>query len=377
MLYQTQHKMITLLFLMLGISLLFLQCSRNTEESSGQKEENTPRNTETSFRRFETSTVQPENIVRRISLTGRVIPIQKVTITSEVQGRVLPSSGAFEEGITFNKGDLLLDLDSQNFIYQLKAQRSEFIHSLVRIMSDMKLDYPSAFDTWNTYLEQLSEHENLPDLPAINDKQLRYFLAANRIYELFYSIKNQEESLKDYQIYAPFDGVVTLALVDPGDLVRPGLQLGEMSRTDIYEVKAAVSASELPFLQTGQSLSLYSRTLGQSWEAYIHRFGKSIDPTTQSVSVYLRVGGNSLQEGMYLEGQIEADTLNHVVEINRSLLTRDNQIYTLKDSLVRLKTVRPIQYAGETVMVQGLSDGELIITEPISTSIQGIRSLPK
>ena len=326
-------------------------------------------------RQFSTVTVSPDTVARALSLTGRVVPLQKISVIAQVQGTAQATSQSFEEGVTFRKGQTLIAIDDDDFRYELSAQKSELLTALTRVMSDIKLDYADHFATWNAYLASIKIDERIPELPEVADQQLRYFLAANNIFNLYYRLKSQEEKLGNFRLYAPFDGAVTVAQVDPGDLVMPGTKLGEFIRTDVYEVKAAVSASDLSKISEGQAVTLRARSTDETYTATVHRLGKSVDPSTQSVSVYLRARGDNLREGMYLEGELSSEYYPDAVRLDKEVITRENQVYTIQDSVVRLKEVNPVHYLSDAVIVQGLEEGDQVITESVNSPLVGTRAV--
>lgn len=367
------RKLVIYLVALLLPGLLW-QCS----ESSGEEQPTTATTTPTEHvRQFTTLSVAPGPVKHQVSLTGRVVPLQKIDVFAQVQGVAEARRKLFEEGATFQRGEVLLSLDDDEFRSNLAAQKSQFLASLVRIMSDLKLDYPAAFEAWNRYLKNLDIDKPLPALPEVPEDQLRYFLSANNIFNLYYSIQSQQETLQKYTIRAPFTGAVTQAMVDAGGLVSPGVKLGEFIRTDQYEVQAAVSVEDLELVEVGQTIPLTSRNLKGAWEGKVSRIGKRVDPATQSVSVYLLVSGETLKEGMYLIGTLSSHTYENAVEVPKGALTRQNQVYVIKDSTVQLKDIIPLEYQDETVIVQGLAQNDQVITDPVTSPIQGITAVSK
>ena len=354
--------------------LLFEQCTGSSGKETASESTSPPAS---QLSRFNTVTVEPDTLEESIELTGRVVPLQKISVVAQVQGIAQATRQPFKEGVTFRRGQALVTIDDDDFRYELSAKKSEFLTALARIMSDIKLDYPDHFKTWNAYLAAVDINKPIPEMPEVSDSPLRYFLAANNIFNLYYTLKSQEEKLRDFTIYAPFEGAVTMAQLDAGDLVMPGTKLGEFSRTDIYEVRASLPANELSRLSAGQEIALHSRTTGEQYVATVNRLGKSIDPATQSVAVYLRVRGEGLREGMYLEGAVASERYPKAVKIDKEVLTREHQVYTIQDSVVRLKTVTPVYYRQNTVIVQGLAAGDQIITDPILSPLQGTKAVSK
>ena len=80
---------------------------------------------------------------------------------------------------------------------------------------------------------------------------------------------------------------------------------------------------------------------------------------------------------MYLEALVPTQSFANAVEIPKDVLTRKNQVYTIDDSVVRLKDVKPLEYRQNSVIVQGLSHGEAVITDRILSPVLGTKAISK
>ena len=314
---------------------------------------------------------------QKITISGRLQSIEKVQIASEVPGRALKTNKILNEGVRYQKGETLVKIDKEQQILNLKAQKSQFQSALVRIMSQIQLDYPEDHLKWDAYLQSFDPSIDLPELPEVNNDQLKYFLAANNIFATYYNIKSAEIMLPKYTIKAPFQGVVIQGNVGLGTIVNPGVPLATYSRTDVYELKAAVSSADIYQLKPGQKLKLYHRNTGKKWTGTVHRLGSTIDPTTQSIPVFIRVSGSGLREGMFLETQIGSVSTEGVVILPLSALTRSNQVLMINDSTVISKPVERVHFEQDKVWVKGLAGGEKIITESIEVPIVGTKAAAK
>ncbi len=353
--------------LLLLLSFLFWQCGEEPKQEKKKRD----------YKEFQTLTVQPEEVQSTLNLTGRIVPLQKVDIIAEVQGTARNTGKNFEEGTSFRKGELLLSLDDSKFRYNLNAQKSQFTSALVNAMADVQLDYPNEFSKWNAFLQRIDVEKPLPGLPEASSQQLKNFLNNKNIYNLYYNIKSQEETLRDYRIYAPFSGSVTMAMIDVGDLVRPGTKLGEFIRTDVYEVKAAVTASEVAQFNIGQDVELYVRNIDQKVTAKIKRIGTSVDAGTQAVNIFLEVPGKDLKEGMYVEANFVKGSFNNALEVDKDLISRENRVYVIKDSTVVAKEIKVLQTRENKSVITGLDEGDQMITEKVTNPIAGIKAVPK
>ncbi len=364
---------------LLAIGLLFLgwSCSSDSETEAPAAATGPSAQPVAQIEKYRTLVAQPSDTARTINVTGRLQPLEQLQIVSEVQGKALSTSKLLNEGVRYRKGETLVRIEDEQYRFNLNAQKSQFQAALVRIMSQLKLDYPEAHPAWDTYLRNFDPGTSIPELPETSDDQLRFFLSANNIFSSYYSIKSAEELLPKYRIQAPFTGVIIQGQVAPGSVINPGSPLATFSRTDVYELKAAISAASIDRFNVGQKLNLTNKTTGKSWTGTIHRIGGAIDPGTQSVPIYVRVGGRGLRENMFLETNIDAGTQEAVVALPLNALNRNNEVHFIQDSTVQLREVIPVRYEGNQVWVSGLQGGEQIIVDDIIEPIVGSKALPQ
>jgi multidrug efflux pump subunit AcrA (membrane-fusion protein) len=179
--------------------------------------------------------------------------------------------------------------------------------------------------------------------------------------------------LSKYNLQAPYDGVLTDALVTPGSLVRPGQKLGEFIDPTIYEMEVAVNKSILPSLKVGQQVTIRdAENITQQWEGRIIRINGRVDRTTQTVMVYIEVRGEMLKEGLYLEAIINGEEIENSMEISRSLLVNESKVYLVENDALKLADVTPVFFNEKTVIVKGLEDGEILVSKAVPGSYSGM-----
>ena len=325
-----------------------------------------------STRVVKTKVIQTTDIPATVTITGRLVPSRKIDLFSEVTGILLRASKPFKEGTRYQAGEILLQVDAEEFANSLRAQRSTFMNTIVQFLPDMKIDYKESAVKWEAYLMQIDPEKTLPALPEANDQQIKYFLTARNIYNQYYTIKAQEVRLTKYKITAPYSGVITQSLVDFGATVRAGQQLGQFSDPSGLELEATVSATEINFVRTGAKVTLTSGELAGEWQGTIKRISEKVDPTTQSIKVFISVLGKDLKEGLYLAGKIQAGTINGGVTLPRKLLVSEDQIYLIKDSTLALQKVNIEMIDEGEMIVTGLKNGELLLNESLQGAFEGM-----
>lgn len=308
-----------------------------------------------------------------ITTSGQLQAKEKVQLFSEVQGIMERGSHRFFEGIYFKKGEVILRVNRDEFAANLRAQRANLFNLIVGIMPDLRLDYPEAAPAWERYIANFNERNMLAALPEPKSDQEKYYIAGKQIYSTYYSIKNLEVKYDKHDIRAPFSGFVSLALVREGTLIRPGQQLGEFVSPNVYELEVPVNASYENLVRIGKEVTTHDIERKRSWTGKITRINKKIDPATQSFMVYIELRGKDLSDGMFLEADLNARSIENAFELDRKLLASDNSVFIVQDSILKKVTVDPVYYKQSTVVVQNLPEDASILANPVPSAYPGMK----
>lgn len=317
--------------------------------------------------------VQNGNVPIVLSANGTLIAKNKIEIFSEVQGVLNASSKAFKPGTKYYKGETLLSINTDEFLASLQSQRSNLFNLITAILPDIRLDYPTEFKKWESYLQTFDFKKSVPELPEFSSDKEKYFISGRGILTAYYNIKNLEVRLYKHQIRAPFTGVLTEALVTKGSLVRVGQKLGEFISDDAYELEVAINAEFADLLKVGNAVELSSLNKANKYQGKVVRVNGKVDQTSQTITAYIEVSHPDLKEGMFLEANLVAKSEENAMEISRKLLVENQAVYTVKsDSILTLKTINPVYFGAETVVVKGLDNGDKILTQPLPGAFDGM-----
>ncbi len=316
--------------------------------------------------------VKTQTILAPIQVTGKLAAPNKVEIFAEVKGVLSRASARFKAGNQFGQGAILLQINAEQDYFALLSQKSSLFNALTRMMPDMKLDYPQAYPKWQAYLDSFQVEKPLSPLPATESNQEKYYVVAQNIYSQYYTIKSQEARLQKYNIYAPFTGVVTESLINPGTLVRDGQKLGEFINPYNFELEADMSVKDLDFLGVGDQVELYSEDISGTWPGVVKRVNRRLDPATQTVKAYIATSGKKLREGMFLTGNIRAEEIKEAIKIPRNLVFDQNKIYVIEKGKLKIQTVEVIRYLGNDAVVKGLKNKTVLLNESSKEFYEGL-----
>lgn len=267
-----------------------------------------------------------------IPIDGPVQALNKIELYSEVSGIVSASSAKFKEGRSYQKDEVLLELDPSEAKSAYRSARSNYLSLLSQILPDIKLDFPDRFDSYYRYLQSLSSSTDLPAPPIEANAQMKLFLGGRNLYSSFQNAKAALLRLEKFSIKAPFSGSLTAATVEPGQLVRAGQILGEYLGGGSFEMMASLSADEARMVKLGDAVQLQSSDGKRSFEGSVFRKNEKVDPATQRLSIYIRIDSDELTDGEYLKGKLEGQALANAMEIDRKLLIDEGSLFRIQDS---------------------------------------------
>lgn len=319
-----------------------------------------------------TDTVHNSTINLNFSASGAIEAYRKVEIFAEVQGILQDNGKAFKEGVYYSNGSTLLQIDNAEFKASLVAQRSTLYNLIMSSLPDLQLDYPNAFPKWQYYLNNFDVERAVLPLPPFDNDQEKYFINGKNIISTYYNIKNAEERLQKYTISAPFNGIVTEALVYPGTLIRAGQKLGSFIDPSKYELAISLNESYKDILQVGSKVKLHNLDGSKTYTGTVARVNKIIDPSTQSIEAFIAVSSNDLNDGMYLEADLEGKPVKDVYEIDRKLLLDNTDLFVVKDGKLQKIAANVIHFTQETAILKGLPEGAIILEKNIPGAYDGM-----
>jgi multidrug efflux pump subunit AcrA (membrane-fusion protein) len=319
-----------------------------------------------------TDTIQNSTIPIVIPANGNLQAKRRVELFAEVSGVFRSTGKLFRTGQVYRAGETLISIDNTEFYSQVRSSRANLNNQITAIMPDLRLDYPESYPQWQSYLENWNVNNTTPKLPEpINDKE-KYFITGRNVYTTYYTIKNLENRLSKFRITAPFSGVLTETMVSEGTLVRNGQQLGEFIQTGTYEMQVAISAEFADLLEIGENVLLKNISGSKSYQGVVTRVNGKVDQASQTITVVIEVTDQDLKEGMYLTANLDAQNIPDAVELDRSLLQNGNQIFVVENEKLKLVEVKPIYFSDKNVVLKGLENGTVIISQAISGAYEGM-----
>jgi len=264
-------------------TLSFIDCNNNNRRKAS-KDKNVP------VVEIEIATLK--TITRNIELTGTIEAAKVARIASPAEGPVINCS--VREGDTVNKRQIILTIGRKQAAEELvEAARKE----LTREEDDLRR------------IEQLVSSGAIP-AEQMEEAQLRVYRARAQLTKAL-------ESIEDYQIRAPWAGIVSKVYVTDGYFVSPRETLLEIFDPNTLIIRFAVPEKETHNVYRGMeiiaALDTYSNRL---FHAKITRLYPELDRTMHTRTVEASfIEDVNVVPGMFTRVSIPVQIINNAVTV--------------------------------------------------------------
>ena len=305
-------------------------------------------------------------IARRVTLPGSVQAYQQAILYAKVAGYL--KSIRVDKGDSVKAGDLLADIE----VPELVADLTKF-----RVEAEVaKLEYDRLLDA----------REKAPDLvvpQAVDEARGKWEVAGA-------NLERTEVLLGYAKIVAPFSGVVTRRMVDPGAFIPAAtsgsaaqnaavLTLMDFSRV---RVQVPVPEREATLVRAGSRAAVSVEGLpGRTFDGSVTRVSFALDEATRTMlaEIELKNPRAELRPGMYASVAIVAETRHDALLVPMSALVADkggSAVFALVGNTAKRQVVKTgfndgaraeilegLSLDQNVILVgrQALSDGQVVV----------------
>jgi len=312
-------------------------------------------------------TVSTRTVHPSMDYEGRIQSYETVSLSAEVSGKIMKGEVPFKEGRSFEKGDLLIQIYKEDASAALTSAKSNFLRTLSLILPDLKIDFPDEYQKWKKFFNAINVKGKLPELPEINSEKEQVFLASQGVLPEYYSLHQQQIKLSKYNIYAPFDGAFQQVNKQVGAIASPGAALASIVRTNRLEVVVPIPPEDSRWISPGDEVQLVGSN-GVEKQGEVTRIADFLDPSTQSVNVYLRYipsGTKSFKVGEFVEATFKISRKVDGFTIPREALMDNEEVYVVIDNQLQKRNIEVVRKMEDRAVISGLDDSTLVVTESL------------
>jgi len=321
---------------------------------------------------------------------GIIRPHNATVLTAQVSGRITEISPQFEDGAFFKKGDLLLKIDTADYLTDLESAKARLAKAEAAFAQE-EASAKQALLNWKDTGLKGEPSDLVLRKPQMNDARAN--VAAARA-----ATEQAKRNLERTHVRAPYDGRVRKRSVGLGQQVGSSTPLGEIFSTSFAEVRLPISAHELKFYtppskpsaqSTPTPVHFTSTLSGEylnssqnqpQWEGTILRAESELDRASRQLFVIARIDDPfgltsekpSLFIGQPVQATIPAHTLHDVYVIPRKTLSDVNEILIIRDQKITRVKITPIWTEPDLLVIRdGVLPGDLLATTRLPYAPEG------
>lgn len=182
-------------------------------------------------------------------------------------------------------------------------------------------------------------------------------------------------------VTAPISGSILTAPVKVGQKVNASSVIAKIGDISNLQITAKVPERYVAYLQEGQKAQITFQAYGdQVFEASVHRISPVVDPATRTKEIILHFDKDypQINAGMFAKVKLFTVDYSGYPAIQQDALTENGDDYYLyivkEDSTVtKSKVLRGKNVDGYVQIIEGLSAGEVVVTEGMLTLYEGAK----
>lgn len=313
---------------------------------------------------LEVVAVQYRDVAQSYGAEGLVEATRQSTVSAQISGRVVEVN--FDVGDKVGRGQLILKIDEREAAQAQAASGAQLMQAQANVQNAK-----STYERSRQLYAQKFISQAALDKAEVDYKVALAQAAASE------AGAGQASLTRGYTaVTAPFAGVVSARMVEPGEMVMPGKPL--MTGFDPSELRVIVSVPQYRVAQLGTNPDVMVEipTQGRWIKAASARVQPVADARTHStqVRVYLPAGEAGIYPGMFVRAHFVTGRAKKLVVPAAAVLHRGEVVAAYVadgKGALSLRQIRVGEAAAEGYLevLSGLSEGERVAADAIKAGM--------
>ncbi len=304
-----------------------------------------------------TMTLKAQDFKHFVEIQSNVEAEDRVLASSETGGRVL--SLQVKEGAYVSKGRLIATVDSEPVRKQI--EQTENALSLAKDV------FARQERLWKQKI----------------GTEIQFLQAKNRVEQLEKTLELLQIQLKKANVYAPISGLVDRVILEAGEIAGPGAPIVQILNPNKLKIVGQASEIYTKNIRKGQRVKVVIPALDDlEFVAPITLIGSSINPANRTFKVEVATNSHKgkLKPNLLAKIIINDKVYPSAITVPAELIRQDVEGHAYVMRLVSgdgrsfaQKTIveKGEAYDGKVIIINGLSDGDVIISEGSSSLVDG------
>jgi HlyD family secretion protein len=284
---------------------------------------------------------QMTSIGKKLQATGNVVAWQEASVASETNGLKL-NQVLVNVGDLVKRGQLLASFSSESISADLAATQASVAEA------DASLAEAKA---------NAARAKQIQDSGALSQQQIAQLFTAEktasaRLQAAKAQLKVQQIRLKNTQLVAPDDGVISARTATVGAVAGVGQELFRLVRKNRLEWRAELPAADLASIRPGMGADILVGAV--AIKGTVRVIGPTVDALTRNGLVFVDVPpGSLLKSGMFASGTFDLGSSPALSVPQQSLVVRDgfSYLYVVSGDRVASLKVKTGRREGDRIEV--------------------------
>jgi RND family efflux transporter MFP subunit len=322
-----------------------------------------------------------EQVAATLRATGTLHARQSSTLSAQVMGRV--QNVLVREGDSVRAGQTLVMLDDAT----LKAS-AEQAEAAVQAAASQQIAAQKNADLAASTLvryQQLQAQKSVSpqEMDEVSRRAEAATAQADALRAQANAIWAQQSGARAMlgytRIVAPFAGMVTARMIDPGAMAAPGVPLLQIDSAGPLQLQATVPESAIGAVRLGMKINVALDSVpGEDPVGIISQILPAVDPSSHSFLVKIDVpSSKALRAGMYATADVPTGTRQAIVAPRSAIVQRGSLAcaYVLDaNGIAQLRYVTLGGTRGDSVeILSGIAAGEKLVNQPADRDLAGKR----
>lgn len=289
-----------------------------------------------------------------LSWQGTVRSRSEAKISPKLNARILEV--LVDPGDKVKKGDLLVKLDDRDLRAAYQAASAAHVAAQAQAaranadekrMTDLFQKQAATRQNYDAAQAQAKAARAMANQTASAARQAKVMLGENLL-------------------VAPFSGVISERLKEPGDMAMPGDPVVLMHKPDDLRFEADIASHCFEQVKLGEPVTVRIDALHQTLSAQVNEIAPDIDPQTHTREIKINLPAvDGLQHGQFGWLELSCQAQRQAIMIPLSAVLHYGQLQAVKiveEQSLHTRHIRTGKRYGEQVEVlSGLRDGETIL----------------
>ena len=314
------------------------------------------------------------DIYSPIMATGTILPQEESRVGAKISGRI--EKIFVYEGDEFEKGDILVKLEQQDFLIVEKRAKAELAVARASLReAELHLGNLSREKERlaRLYERKVISQQKYDDInTSCRMAAARVDLTAARLLEADANLSMAKQQLRDSVIRAPFSGIVAKKFSNEAEIVSsvmPSRPILWLMKIDRVKVEVEIPDVKMMVVRKGTPVDVKIDALpGKLFEGNVSRVNAMVDPISRNFKVETDIPNSEhmVKPGMFARITVKTDVVKDTIIVPQKALVVDDAgndaVFVLNDNEAVIKRVTVgVSNANMVEIRDGLKVGEKVI----------------